>query len=484
MGSASNSVSPGTVSIFGTYKNGVIDKFQDIKVGAEPGMIKFTNDCRTLLVANEGSAAESDDGTNVIDPEGSITILRFPGNDLSQTPNKITVNFNEFDSRSSEYESKGVRIPYKGSLGTGSSASTFSQSMEPEYITLNSDESLAYVTLQENNAIAVVNIGQGEVTEIYPLGQKDWSQLLFDSSDTDSEINLRSWPVSSLYQPDVVIYFKLNGEGYLAMVNEGKMLDYETSNGETWTESARGSEIISDNLLADNVSSNLQQALSDNNKLGRLQFSKVDGLNDLGKIEKLHFYGGRGWSIMRVKDMSQVYDSGDELERKHAEFLETVFNAESTPDSEMQTPSQLKDQKSDDLGPECESLAIGDVDGKKLFFIGVEGPSSIVTYSMGSSLQPQFESIYRAGGVNASFKSIYESRTSGDLEPEDLRFIQSDDSPTGKPLLLVTGTASGTVSLYEIVNEGNGGASTTQTSVWLIFMIMAANSIGIQMQRL
>ncbi|XP_033119860.1 uncharacterized protein LOC117119159 [Anneissia japonica] len=31
MGSASNSVSPGTVSIFGTYKNGVIDKFQDIK---------------------------------------------------------------------------------------------------------------------------------------------------------------------------------------------------------------------------------------------------------------------------------------------------------------------------------------------------------------------------------------------------------------------------------------------------------------------
>ncbi|XP_071946080.1 mesenchyme-specific cell surface glycoprotein-like [Antedon mediterranea] len=473
--SSDNPSEPGNVAIFSLSLASqlIIEQYNDVEVGPEPSMLTFTENCRTLLVANEGGADESADGTTIVDPEGTITILRFPTNDLSQTPDKKTVNFNEFDSESAEYESKGVRIPYKGALSSGTT--TFSQSMEPEYITLNSDESLAYVTLQENNAIAVIDIALGEVVEIYPMGQKDWSQLQFDSSDTDLEINLRSWPLFSLYQPDVAMYFQMNdGEEYLAMVNEGKVVDYETSaNNATWTESIRGNMILAESLLADGISQDVRDALLDNNKLGRLQFSRVDGLDQLGKIEKLHFYGGRGWSIVRVKDMSRVYDSGDELERKHAELLADVFNADSSPDSaavyDIIKPSHLKDMKSDDTGPECESIVIGDIDGKKLFFIGVEGSSSIAIYSMDSSLQPQFESLYRAGNIDASFKSIYDSRHAGDLDPEGLRFISAEDSPTGKPSLLVTGTVSGTVSLYEIVDQGiNGGTSTYQTSAWLL----------------
>jgi 5'-nucleotidase len=40
--------------------------------------------------------------------------------------------------------------------------------------------------------------------------------------------------------------------------------------------------------------------------------------------------------------------------------------------------------------------------------------------------------------------------TSGDLGPESIRFVNSADSPTGKPLLLVGNEISGTTSVYSI----------------------------------
>ncbi len=38
----------------------------------------------------------------------------------------------------------------------------------------------------------------------------------------------------------------------------------------------------------------------------------------------------------------------------------------------------------------------------------------------------------------------------GDLAPEDLIFIDEADSPTGKPLLVVTADMSGTTTVFEI----------------------------------
>ena len=48
--------------------------------------------------------------------------------------------------RSSQYTARGVRWVYHGE-GT-SFNTTFSQDLEPEYLTLNADESVAYVVLQ------------------------------------------------------------------------------------------------------------------------------------------------------------------------------------------------------------------------------------------------------------------------------------------------------------------------------------------------
>ena len=50
--------------------------------------------------------------------------------------------------RGEDYVAKGVRWPYRGEIS--SVPSTFSQNLEPEYITLNKDDTIAYIALQVN----------------------------------------------------------------------------------------------------------------------------------------------------------------------------------------------------------------------------------------------------------------------------------------------------------------------------------------------
>ena len=83
---------------------------------------------------------------------------------------------------------------------------------------------------------------------------------------------------------------------------------------------------------------------------GRLTFSTVDGRNpqDTSKFDRLYFYGGRSVSIFRADDFSLVYDSGDDVERKHAIFFPDIFNADYTSDDpDTETIEDTFDKRSD-----------------------------------------------------------------------------------------------------------------------------------------
>ena len=61
---------------------------------------------------------------------------------------------------------------------------------------------------------------------------------------------------------------------------------------------------------------------------GRLQFSAVEGKDGNGKYERFYTFGTRGFSIWRVSDMEQVFDSGSDMEQKTAELRPDIFNAD------------------------------------------------------------------------------------------------------------------------------------------------------------
>ncbi|MEM6431725.1 MAG: choice-of-anchor I family protein [Deinococcota bacterium] len=140
-----------------------------VEVGALPDMLTLNGDGTLLLVANEG---EPDDDYTV-DPEGSISIVDVT--DGVEAATVMTASFEAFNNRAEHLRSNGVRI-----FGPGASVA---QDLEPEYIAVAPDDTLAYAIMQEANALAVVDIDResetfGMVLDILPLGYKDFSRGL------------------------------------------------------------------------------------------------------------------------------------------------------------------------------------------------------------------------------------------------------------------------------------------------------------------
>lgn len=134
---------------------------RDVTAGALPDMLTFNSDGTKVIVANEG---EPNDDYSV-DPEGSISVIDLSGGVASATVSHIT--FESFNDKKVSLMNKGVRI--FGNNGTA----TVAQDLEPEYITLTSDETMAYVNCQEANALVLVDLVNMEVVDILPLGYKN-----------------------------------------------------------------------------------------------------------------------------------------------------------------------------------------------------------------------------------------------------------------------------------------------------------------------
>ncbi|XP_011675431.2 mesenchyme-specific cell surface glycoprotein isoform X2 [Strongylocentrotus purpuratus] len=426
--------------------------YLEIPVGSVPDMLYFTKDCQTIVVVNEGEYDETDVPGVFIDPEGTVSIIRLDsGRSEGYTINHL--NFTAFNERAAEYEAKGVRYSYKNS--------TFSQNLEPEYVAISSDDSTAYIALQENNAIAVINIGTETIEEIYSLGLKSWKDLKLDVSDRDGGIVFRNHDIYSMYQPDAIKYFDVGGTGYIATANEGATVEYPT-----WTEEKRGKSLVDDGLVWGE--SPLISALNDTSQLGRLKFSQYEGINAsrFGKIDQLVFYGGRSISIRKASDLSLVYDSGDVIEVKSSQELTNVFNTDTKPLTGA--PEGSADTRSDDYGPECESLAFAEVNGTRLLFVGIERLSAIAifTFPSGSAI-PEFDSFHRAGGTDRSYDQLLIDREVGDLDPEDIKFLPYEKSPTGKDFLIVTNNIAGTIAFYDVVNNS---ALRSEAGVFIVSM--------------
>jgi 2',3'-cyclic-nucleotide 2'-phosphodiesterase/3'-nucleotidase/5'-nucleotidase len=404
-----------------------------VQVGSLPDMLTFTPNGRYVLVANEGEPSPD----YLVDPEGSVSII-----DLSAGPANATVRtagFSAYNGLSRAALFNGAGSGPKPAIRVYGPGATVAQDIEPEYITVSQDSRTAWVTLQENNAIAVIDIATATVTSINGLGVKDHSLPgnALDASDRDGvpvanngRINIRNWPVKGFFLPDAIASYQVGKETYLLLANEGDTRDWPGYGEETRV----GSMALDSAVFPADVATELKKA----GNLGRLKATTAQGDTNGNNIYKeIYTFGGRSFSV-RSSTGALVWDSGDSFERITAEQNPAFFNS----NHEI----NRFDDRSDDKGPEPEGIAVGKAFGRTYAFIGLERIGGVMVYDVSVPTSPQFVQYVN----NRDFGQPTESPTAGDLGPEGLLFIAEENSPNGKPLLVVTNEVSGTTTIYEI----------------------------------
>ena len=406
----------GQVQFFDTNGNFL----SSVTAGALPDMLIFTPNGRWLLVANEGEP-NSYGQPDSIDPEGSVSIIDMTVGAANLTQANVrTATFNDSIPKTND---STIRI-----FGPGA---TLAQDLEPEYIAVSHDSKTAWVTLQENNAIAILDIEAGVFTSLVGLGFKDHSQTgnALNASDRDNDTplpdvireNIKPWPVFGMYQPDSINSYHVGGVTYLVMANEGDTRDFTGFN-----EEVRVGLLLLDPMVFPNAST-LQ--LSSN--LGRLNVTTATGDTDGdGDFDQILAFGARSFSI-RTVDGELVFDSGDDFEQITAAEAAEQFNSNGTADT--------FDTRSDNKGPEPEGVVLGKAFGRTYAFIGLERTAGIMVYDVSDPFFPTFVQ--------------YVNTSPNDISPEGLLFIKEEDSPNGRPLLVVTHEISSTTTIFEITKD-------------------------------
>lgn len=403
----SPTTAPGKIAYFDA---GSLAPLGTTPAGALPDMVTFTHSGRYLLAANEGEPL------GAVDPDGSVTVVRLEDFTLGGPLPSTTVRTATFG---------GVPTVNDPRSFTGSNARDF----EPEYITRAIGDRRAYVSIQEANAVGVLDIPRAKFTKVQGLGYKKHVLGInaFDPSDTDGPI-LRNYPnVFGMYQPDALAAYRLTVKGkpvtFIATANEG-----DARAGEDTRVSALPGGL-------DPASFPPPTPWTSNSELGRLNVSNIMGNTDSDpQYEKLYAFGARSMSILD-DDAEIVSDTGSEMEQ-YAKVNDLANYNKSN------TAASGADNRSDDKGPEPEGVAVGSVNGRLYAFVAAERSGGLYVYDL------------EASGPGSAKLVAYINTRPTDLGPEGVRFVRGPQSPTGKPLVILSHEISGTVTIFEISGGG------------------------------
>jgi len=438
---ASPKTSAGTVVFFNAY--GAF--LSAVTVGALPDMLTFTPNGEMVLVANEGEP-NSYGLAGSVDPEGSVSIIDLTnGADHLTAADVTTARFTAFNNATLD---SSIRI-----FGPGASVA---QDLEPEYIAVSHDSKTAWVTLQENNAIGILDLRSKQFTRLVGLGFKNHNLPGngLDPSDRDGHTNaIQNYPIFGMYQPDGVAALFHKGRTYLITANEGDVREWPGL--PTGAESRRVGSLGLDPIRFPNAA-----ALKLNGALGRLNVTFYNGNTDAdADFEALYAFGARSFSVWD-EDATQIFDSGDAIERITAARYPPVPGDPSQPgyfnsnhSNNLNTGATANDwthdSRSDDKGPEPENVTIAKVFGRDYAFIVLERIGGVMVYELTDPAAPRFVDYInvRKFGVAAALAEAE------DLGPEGIIVIGEDESPTGKPLVVIANEVSGTTRIFEIRQE-------------------------------
>ncbi|MFF9924423.1 choice-of-anchor I family protein [Micrococcus luteus] len=409
-----------------------------VRVGALPDSLAFSPNGAYVVVANEGEPA--DDFS--VDPEGTISVVSVPKNArqfsrLTQDAVR-TVDFRAYDAGTALPAGVRVSGPDVAVPAGHEPAGRVARNLEPEYVTIDPPGRTAYVSVQEANAVAVVDLKSATLEDLWALTPTDWStEGMLDASDKDGGIELGHWPVDGLPMPDGIDTYRWRGQNLVVTANEG--------DGREWGD-FNDSERVSDlDLCAAEFPG--AKALQKKDALGRLKV-----LTDLGYDSErechssLTTLGGRSFSIYTA-DGTRLFDSAGMIEEQIArlvaagELPEHAFNANND-----ETPSG--DSRSDDKGPEPESVVVGTIQGRTYAFVGLERIGGVMVFDITDPRNATYVDYVNDRDWDAAGDDA--AAGLGDMGAEGLTFVPADESPSGTALLIVANEVSGSTTVYEV----------------------------------
>lgn len=382
-----------------------------LEVGHNPDAVKFTDDGALLVVANEGQPARAESGT-LLDPPGSLSVIDLAAVTDMASFDRARVETIFFSGPAME-DVAGVRIHPRNARTPG-------LDLEPESIALVG--TLAYVALQENSAVAVFDLASRTLERIVPLPA---APQFIDASDKDggalTDDEVLCWPM-----PDHLGVVHVRGATLLITANEGDRRA-ELGEDDDLADHARLSALSSAGRLGKGV----DPALLAPDRLGRLRVCLFSGDDDGdGRIDRPVALGSRALSVWDADTFQRLGDTGSQVERTVAAKLRRRFNSDSD------DPEGI-DARSDDSGAEPEGLALGWVRSTPYAFIGLERPGIIGAVDLSQPTRPTIRALFDAAGAGAT-------------APEGLIFIGADESPTGRPVLIVAFEGSGVVLALDV----------------------------------
>jgi hypothetical protein len=227
--------------------------------------------------------------------------------------------------------------------------------------------------------------------------------------------------------PDAVASFSHDGETFLVTANEGDARDWPGYSDEL---RVNNEDYVLDPAVFPNAGT-----LKANANLGRLNVSTASGnLDDDSEFERIDVFGTRSMTIWTA-DGQRIWDSGDQIEQAVAAALPARFN--STNDA------NTFDDRSDNKGPEPEGVAVGVVDGRRLAFVGLERVGGLVVFDLTDPMSPAFVEYVTSRDFSAD-----PTDGSTDSGPEVVTFVSAAESPSGRPLVLVSNEWSGSVAIF------------------------------------
>lgn len=393
-----------------------------LTVGALPDMVTFTPDGRYLLVANEGEL--NDEYT--VNPAGGVSVIS-----TDQSPDQLTQD----DVTTVDVTAEDLPEDFRP---LGPNPEAYHLNAEPEYIVVDKNSEYAYVAFQEVSAIGKFDIENKQFTEISSMGYKDHSVagMGLDASDKDGGANIKPVPVLGMYQPDAVSLYEVNGETYIVTANEGDSQDYDGYSEETRVSDIK--DLIQldaqyyEGFTQEELDLLVANGLFDDDQLGRLTVTMDHPFKDGDIHRAIVAFGARSFSILRASDMQMVYDSGDDFEQQTLKYNPDWFNVD------IEAPDELTmDGRSDNKGPETESVVVGTVGEQQYAFIGSERTGGFFIYNVTNPDAPYFVDY------------IYDASLT-DISPEGMDFVSAENSPDGIPMLVIGHELSGTISTFSL----------------------------------